>query len=263
MRNAVLLVQKEIEQQLTPLLGRFYRLSAGKPGSQLEGDFDLFVLDREAFKELPARAGTKPASCEELERLADFSRLNPNPIFEFAPDGTLRFANDAAHQLAALVGMSVSAIMPSDCAAIVQECLATGRSKLRVETRLGPRTVSWSFFPIPHRHAVHCYAGDITDRLSLEEQLRQAQKLEAIGQLAGGVAHDFNNMLTGILGFTSLLLAEPDQPQRNLEALKQIANCAERAANLTRHLLTFNSTSVTHRICPRSLATVACWNRSF
>jgi PAS domain S-box-containing protein len=80
---------------------------------------------------------------------------------------------------------------------------------------------------------------DITERKSLEAQLRQAQKMEAIGQLAGGIAHDFNNMLTAILGNANLILddAPPDAVQRD-EAL-EIVRAAERASALTRQLLAF------------------------
>jgi len=82
-------------------------------------------------------------------------------------------------------------------------------------------------------------ATDITDRRNLEEQLRQSQKLEALGQLAGGVAHDFNNLLTGILGCANLLRSSIDKPGQVEELTGQIETTAERAAQLTQKLLGF------------------------
>jgi PAS domain S-box-containing protein len=82
-------------------------------------------------------------------------------------------------------------------------------------------------------------ARDVTDRKHLEDQLRQSQKMEAIGQLAGGVAHDFNNLLTAINGYSTLALQrlEDDHPVKSY--LEEVKKAGDRAANLTRQLLAF------------------------
>ncbi|HEV8605882.1 MAG TPA: response regulator [Tepidisphaeraceae bacterium] len=85
---------------------------------------------------------------------------------------------------------------------------------------------------------------DITQRRKLEEQLRQAQKMEAVGRLAGGIAHDFNNLLTAITGYTELLLARLDGQEPLRRDVEEIRSAAARAASLTNQLLTFSRKTI-------------------
>jgi PAS domain S-box-containing protein len=89
-------------------------------------------------------------------------------------------------------------------------------------------------------------ARDITERRRLEEALRQSQKLEAVGQLAGGVAHDFNNLLTAILGYCQLLLEDLPEPSPIRADLLEIQAAGDRAAAVTRQLLAFSRRELLH-----------------
>ena len=81
---------------------------------------------------------------------------------------------------------------------------------------------------------------DVTERVHLEDQLRQAAKMEAIGQLAGGMAHDFNNILTAIIGYSDVLIQQLGDNSSHSEKALHINRAAMRAANLTRQLLAFS-----------------------
>jgi len=108
--------------------------------------------------------------------------------------------------------------------------------------------VAWTHKPLCDESGrlreILCVGNDITQLRRTEAQLWQAQKMEAVGQLAGGVAHDFNNLLQGILGYGELLLSElqPDDPR--FEEVKEIEKAAERASRLTRQLLAFSRRQV-------------------
>jgi signal transduction histidine kinase/HAMP domain-containing protein/ActR/RegA family two-component response regulator len=181
----------------------------------------------------------------EIEKVASFAKLNPEATMEFAEDGTINYFNDAAQQLASSAGKSHPRdVLPAEISNIIRVCLTTGQSKVRLETEMNGRTFSWLFHPVLPSRVVHCYVEDITERLNLEGQLRQSQKMESVGQLAAGVAHDFNNMLTIIQGHSSALLAKPILPSDVLDPLQAIYFAAERAAGLTRQLLMFSRKNV-------------------
>src|SRR5947209_7711118 len=126
-----------------------------------------------------------------------------------------------------------------------REVMSSGRSKLISEEPVtNPATQQTRWFqtikvplalPDDDSPKLLGVATEITERKRLEEQLLQSQKMEAVGQLAGGVAHDFNNILTAIVGYADLLAAEfTGSNSRHLEDLEEIRKAARRAAALTR-----------------------------
>ena len=134
---------------------------------------------------------------------------------------------------------------------LVEEYERSGRVdnvELKWKRRDGkPITVRLSGRGVSHDDGgkvLEIFAEDVTERRALEEQFRQSQKMEAVGRLAGGVAHDFNNLMAVISGYTDVLLKEFDQQNPLRTNLEAIRAATDRAASLTRQLLAFGRKQV-------------------
>jgi two-component system cell cycle sensor histidine kinase/response regulator CckA len=197
---------------------------------------------------------------EEKYRLVVESSLQGIVIFQ---NQRIVFVNPAMCQImgysaAELTSFSAEQILatvhPEDRAAAIERSRARGQGQLvsphyeyRIVRRDGSvRCIETFTRPMVYENEAGSLSIslDITERKQLEEQLRQAQKLEAIGRLAGGIAHDFNNILTVIKGYTGLLLQDLDAHNPLTADIGQIEKSAERAAALTRQLLAFSRKQV-------------------
>ena len=119
-------------------------------------------------------------------------------------------------------------------------CVRRNGERFLADVRGGPISIG-------NRTVTEWILRDTTDRRTLEDQLRQAQKMESVGTLAGGIAHDFNNLLTGILGYTRLVKIRLQAEDPNRKKLELIEKSAMRAAELTAQLLTFSRRAASRR----------------
>jgi len=190
------------------------------------------------------------ARTQERDRVWNLSR---DLLHVIGPDGLYRAANPAwktllGHEPADLVGvMAGSLVHPDDQPAALERfaVLSRGEPMADFDCRMRAKdgTYLWvNWTAMPEGDAIYGIGRDVTQRKALEDQLRQSQKMEAVGQLTGGLAHDFNNMLTGILGGIDMVrrrIAEGrmGDVDRFLDAAMQ---SGQRAAALTHRLLAFS-----------------------
>ena len=198
---------------------------------------------------------------EDRQKFVSLVEQTDDFVGMFGLDGRIMFLNRAGCRLVGLeaqkaVGTPFEDLHPEDAwFRVSDEILPSilrgdgnwvGEARLRHLATRQPIDVLMNIFPVsdPETGQLLCFAAimrDVTERKRLEEQLLQAQKLDSIGQLAGGVAHDFNNLLTIISGYSELILGRCDPDDPVCEPVEQISRAAARAAALTRQLLAFGS----------------------
>ncbi len=207
-------------------------------------DFTKRRTAEEALRASEARKGAMlEAAIDAVINMDDSGRIT-----EFSPAAERTFG----HSRDDVIGKELAEILvPPDLRERhrggLARFLATGEASIlgrRIELRAMradgqqiPVEVAINRIDVPGPPMFTGYVRDISAQRRLEESLRQAQKMDAIGQLAGGVAHDFNNMLTVIDGFSTLLLDELDMTDARRELVEEIQRATGRAASLTGQLM--------------------------
>lgn len=248
--------------------GRWYRISEHATGT---GGVVKILMDITELKTREEELAGQTARLKQTVGALRESELRYRQLVELAPYGiviwdraAIRFANGAA---AAILGVAADGLEGRPLAGFLEDggeggealaaTLATAATAVNGEERrlecdaLRPtgerRRLEVAASPAVYGGgpAVLLVLNDITDRRRVEGELQRAQKMEAVGRMAGGIAHEFNNMLTAIGGFARLAERNPADPDRVLTCVQEIAKASERAAALTGQLLDFSHRRVT------------------
>ena len=155
-----------------------------------------------------------------------------------------KFYGWSEEQLRRMRIQDINTLSPEQIKAEMEKALSEHRINFEFRHRIADGTVRdvavySSKVKIKGRAVLHSIVHDITEQRSLEKQLQQAQKMESVGRLAGGVAHDYNNMLSVIIGFTELAIDDPGITESLRFDLNEVLKAAKRATGITRQLLAF------------------------
>jgi two-component system cell cycle sensor histidine kinase/response regulator CckA len=211
-------------------------------------------------QDITQRVQSEIALKQSEERFSKVFRASPAAVgIVTLPDGRFidvnnRFLEDFGHERESIIGKTARELKLWSAEAdeerlfkLVQEMTSVSDFDCPLKTSTGEvhnTLLSAELVTLGDRICVLLQVHDLTERMNLESQLRQAQKMEAIGQFAAGVAHDFNNILTIIQGHTNLLQVTHPKDHEDFESVREIGLAADRAANLTRQLLAFSRKQV-------------------
>jgi PAS domain S-box-containing protein len=191
------------------------------------------------------------------ERFRALIEQSNDMVLVARPDGVVTYRTASStraleHSVEEVVGGSLfERIHPEDAPAFAEAFRrvvavpgggATGRCRVRHKDGSW-RHIGWSArnaTDVPEVDGIIINSRDVTDAVGLEEQLRQAQKMEAIGQLAGGIAHDFNNIIGAILGFAGFLTEDLPADSREHHYAERIIGAGGKAKDLVQHILAFS-----------------------
>jgi len=222
--------------------------------------------ERERHKALIAEhRRSQDALQQSTERLRAVLDAAVDGIVLIDPSGIIQSANPAVEKMFGyaaeeLVGQNVKILMPEpwhrEHDGYLEHYMATGEARIiGIGRQVEGRRRNGSTFPLDLavsevRHGSEVFflgmIRDITERLQMEAEIRQAQKMEAIGRLAGGVAHDFNTLLGTIRGYSEMLLSALPPGEAFHRHVEQIHRAALRGAQLTRQLLVFSRRQEIH-----------------
>jgi len=247
---------------------QFEKRFVRKDGSIFWGRLTVYPLGDERgrvthhiglVEDVSERRGTKEALQASTERLQAVLNAAVDGIVLIDPSGIIQSINPSVQKMFGyppeeLVGHNVKVLMPEpyreEHDGYLARYMATGEARIiGIGRQVAGRRRDGSTFPVDLavsevRHGGEIFflgtLRDISERVRLEDEIRQAQKMEAIGRLAGGVAHDFNTLLGTIRGYSEMLLSALPREETLRRHVEQILHAALRGAQLTRQLLVFS-----------------------
>lgn len=230
---------------------------------QPAGSYEGWVA---TYTDLSERRKAETALVQSAENLRTILENVADGLFALDENGTVRLFNHKAEEIfgykaGEIIGRNASVLVPDEVAAHYTEKLKTflatdktgvieidsesvGRRKSGSEFPLG---IGVSYVPQGDKHLFVASVRDIGEAKAAEERLQHGKRLEALGQLVGGIAHEFNNLLTSISGFTEMALKKADDAEKVREYLAEVSEVSRRAATLTAQMLAFGRKQIVEK----------------